>query len=82
MLTNYIQAAMSYAKYEILEDDGTFYGAIPDCPGVWASEETLEACRDELRSCLEDWILVRISDHLPLPLINGIDLNPSQQEVA
>lgn len=82
MITEYIQAAMHRAKYSILEDDGTFYGAIPDCRGVWASEETLEACRDELRSVLEDWILVRISDHLPLPLIDGIDLNPSQQEVA
>lgn len=82
MLTDYIQAAMSYAKYEILKDDGTFYGAIPNCPGVWASEETLIRCRDELRACLEDWILVRVSDHLPLPLIDGIDLNSSQQEVA
>jgi predicted RNase H-like HicB family nuclease len=82
MLTDYIKAAMTYAKYEILEDDGTFYGAIPDCPGVWASEETQDACRDELQSVLEDWILVRISDHLPLPIIAQIDLNPSQQEVA
>lgn len=72
---------MTYAKYEILEDDG-FYGAIPNCPGVWASEETLEACRDELQSVLEDWILVRISDRLPLPIIDEINLNPSQQEVA
>ena len=82
MLIDYIRAAMTYAKYEILEDDGTFYGTIPNCPGVWASEETLEACRDELQSVLEDWILVRISDRLPLPIINEINLNPSQQEVA
>lgn len=82
MLTEYIQAAMSRAKYEILEDDQTFYGFIPECLGVWANEETLEACRDELQSVLEDWILVRISDRLPLPVMDGLDLNYSHQEVA
>ena len=81
MLIDYIRAAMTYAKYEILED-GAFYGAISNCPGVWASEETLEACRNELQSVLEDWILVRISDHLSLPVIDEINLNPSQQDVA
>ena len=80
MLTEYIVAAMHKAKYEILEDDGTFYGHIPECRGVWANADTLEACREELQSVLEDWILVRIGDHLQLPIIDGIDLNLKQQE--
>jgi len=46
MLTKYIQAAMQRAHYEILEDDGTSYGSIPDLPGVWANAATLETCRD------------------------------------
>lgn len=29
MLTSYIKAAMSQARYEILPDDGTYYGEIP-----------------------------------------------------
>src|SRR5438309_12030802 len=29
MLTEYLQAAMRRAKYEILADDGSFYGEIP-----------------------------------------------------
>jgi hypothetical protein len=29
MLTEYIEAAMRKAKYEILSDDNTFYGHIP-----------------------------------------------------
>ena len=57
MLTRYIQAAMRQAAYEILED-GSFYGSIPGFPGLWANEATLEACREELQSALEDWILV------------------------
>lgn len=83
MLTKYIEAAMHRATYEILEDDKTYFGSIPDCQGVWANEDTLEACRDELESVLGDWILVKVSDHSPLPVIDGIDLNiHEQQEVA
>jgi predicted RNase H-like HicB family nuclease len=81
MLTNYIQAAMRRATYELL-GDGTFYGEIPGFQGVWANAATLEACREELQSALEDWMLVRISDRLPLPVVDGIDLNPQPQEVA
>ena len=74
MLKDYLQAAMRRAKYEILEDDGTFYGHIPKCPGVWANEPTLEACRDELESVLEDWILLGIHLHHTIPPIDGIDI--------
>ncbi len=74
MLTDYIRAAMHRAKYEILEDDGTFYGEIPGFQGVWANAKTLEACRDELESVLQDWILFRVSKGLSLPIVEGIDL--------
>ena len=73
MLTQYIQAAMRHAKYEILED-GSFYGEIPELQGVWANEPTLEACREELQSVLEDWILFRVANHLPIPAIDGLEL--------
>jgi hypothetical protein len=49
MLREYVQAAMSHAKYEILPDDGSCYGEIPECRGVYANAATLEACREELR---------------------------------
>jgi predicted RNase H-like HicB family nuclease len=56
MLTAYIRAAMDRAAYEIVEDDGSFYGAIPAIPGVWANAKTLEGCREELESVLEGWL--------------------------
>jgi predicted RNase H-like HicB family nuclease len=61
MLTDYIRAAMHRARYEILLDDGTFYGEIPGFDGVYANADTLEACREELREVLEEWILLRAS---------------------
>ena len=74
MLTNYIRAAMHQARYEILLDDGTFYGEIPGFNGVYANADTLEACREELEEVLEEWILFRVSRQLPLPVVEGIEL--------
>ncbi len=74
MLTSYIRAAMHRAKYEILPDDGTFYGEIPGFQGVYANAGTLEECRDELEAVLEEWILFRVSRNLPLPVVDNIEL--------
>ena len=74
VLTEYVEKAMAQAIYKELED-GTFVGRIPGCKGVIAFGSTLEECKEELRSTLEDWILVglRLGHHLPV--IAGIDLN-------
>jgi predicted RNase H-like HicB family nuclease len=77
MLTDYIQAAMQQAVYEQLDDDGSIYAEIPVCQGVWANEATHEQCREELRSVLEGWILLGIYHHHSLPIVNGIDINPT-----
>ena len=36
ILTGYIQAAMRQARYEVLPEDGTYYGEIDGFQGVWA----------------------------------------------
>ncbi len=64
---------MKKAQYEILEDH-TFYGEIPGFEGVYANESTLEDCRDELESVLEDWILFSLTQQLPLPVVDGVKL--------
>jgi len=74
MLTEYIEAAMRKAKYEILSDDNTFYGYIPGFDGVYSNAEGLETCRSELKEVLEEWIMLGISRHAPLPTVDGIRL--------
>jgi len=74
MLTEYLEAAMRGASYEILPDDNTFYGELSGFDGVYANSDNLETCRSELKEVLEEWILLSISRHLPLPIIDGIDL--------
>ena len=72
MLSEYLRAAMRHAKYELLSDDGSFYGAIPDFQGVYANQATLEACREQLEEVLEDWVLFRVSRNLELPVVDGL----------
>lgn len=74
MLTNYIRATMHRARYQVLPDDGSFYGEIPGFPGVWANAPTLEACRDALRAVLEEWIVVGLRLDHRLPVVDGLSL--------
>jgi len=74
ILTAFVETAMHEARYKMLED-GTFFGEIPSCPGVWANEKTLELCRDVLREVLEEWLISKLRDGDFIPTIGGIDLN-------
>jgi predicted RNase H-like HicB family nuclease len=78
MLQKYIRTAMGKAHYEILPDDGTFYGEIPGFQGVFANGATLEACREQLEEVLEEWILLSVSKKLPVPVVDGIELKVSE----
>jgi predicted RNase H-like HicB family nuclease len=79
MLAEYIDKAMEQAVYEIIEDEGTYWGEIPGLQGVWAHDATLEGCRRELREALSDWIALRLRMGLSIPIVAGIDLNQLTQ---
>ena len=76
-LSAYIEAALELARYDKLAD-GTFAGEIPRLKGVAAFGGTLRECENELRSVLEDWILVGLKLGHKLPVLAGIDLNKVQ----
>ena len=82
ILSEYLGQAMAQAVYDKLED-GTFAGRIPSCKGVVAFGATLRECEDQLRSTLEDWILVGLKLGHSLPVIGSIDLNkePTREPV-
>lgn len=82
ILSEYLDQAMAQAVYDKLED-GTFTGRIPPCKGVVTFGATLRECQEELRSTLEDWILVGMKLGHALPLIGGVDLNkePTREPV-
>ncbi len=61
MLKEFIDEKITKAKFEVLED-GTYYGEIPGYRGVWANDKTLKACKEELKSVFEEWILLTLRD--------------------
>ncbi|MCU0241572.1 MAG: type II toxin-antitoxin system HicB family antitoxin [Vicinamibacteria bacterium] len=74
MLSEYFDAAMRNAVYELLSEERLFYAEIPGFEGVYASHANLEGCRGELREVLEEWVLLRVSRQLPLPVVDGREL--------
>ena len=82
VLSDYVGEALGQAAFEKLED-GSYAGRISPCPGVVAFGTSLLECENELRSTLEDWILIGLQLKHPLPVIAGIDLNkgPAREPV-
>jgi predicted RNase H-like HicB family nuclease len=74
VLSEYTENALERAEYEKMEDN-SYSGSIPVCPGVVAFSSSLRDCERELRSVLEDWLLLGLKLGHILPVIGGIDLN-------
>ena len=69
LITEYIEAALSRAKYEIIEDEESYYGEVPELEGVWATGKTLEECRHNLAEVIDGWLVVRLKRGLLIPSI-------------
>lgn len=73
---------MDSAHHEKLEDDGTYYGEISACPGVYANAPTLQECRKELEEVLDQWLLLRVHRNLSIPEIRGTSIKIAQNAAA
>ncbi len=83
MISEYINAALKNAHCEIIEDEEPYYGEIPELKGIWVTGKTLEECRGNLTENLEGWILVRNSQGMDIPAINGyMVITPKEMKVA
>ena len=69
MFTDYIEAALAQAKYEIIEDEEPYYGEVPGLAGVWSTGKTLEECRKNLAEVIDGWIVIRLKKGLSIPKI-------------
>jgi len=81
MLLKYIQAALDRAAYEIIDDEEPYYGEISALQGVWANGKTLEECRRNLGEVVEDWLLLSIARHLPIPPLGEIQVRIPEETV-
>ena len=81
MLTRYIDAALRKAEYKRLPDK-TWFAEVPGFEGVWANGSTVEEARSEVREVLEEWLILKIRDGDPLPMVDGIEIKIVEQAVA
>jgi len=81
MIIEYCQKAMDKADYKKLEDD-TWFAEVPGLRGVWANGKTVEKCRKELVTVLEEWIILKLRDDDPIPEIDGFTIQIKQSAVA
>ena len=83
MIVEYIEAAMSEAEYQIIDDEESYYGEVPALAGVWATGKTLEDCRKQLAEVIDGWIIVRLSKGLPITPIGNCKIEePGRIEVS
>ena len=79
MLTEYVAVALGKPRQEMVDDDDPFYGEIPDLKGVWSSGKTLEECRQNLKEVVEGWILLSIKQSLPIPSLDGVEIQELEE---
>ena len=77
MLSQYMGRALERATYKQL-DDRTWFAEILGFTGVWANAPTVEACRSKLLETLEEWLLLKLHDGDPIPVIDGIELKTAE----
>ena len=81
MFSEYIRAALSRAKYDSLED-GSYMATVAGLPGVIATGETIENCRDDLIEVIEEWVAIRLQRGFAIPAIDGHTIDVSGEPMA
>jgi predicted RNase H-like HicB family nuclease len=70
-LNEYLDAAVSTARFEKIEKGKKFYAEVPDFQGVWAEGRTREAAEKTLREVLKGWIELELERGRVLPDVKG-----------
>jgi predicted RNase H-like HicB family nuclease len=81
MIIEYCQKALEKAEYKKLEDD-TWFAEIPGFRGVWADGKSVEECRKELMTVLEEWLILKLRDKDPIPTVDGLKVEIRELAVA
>jgi predicted RNase H-like HicB family nuclease len=70
MIRTYLDHALRRASYSRLED-GSWCAEVRGLRGVIATGDTVEACRADLESVVEGWIILRVAKGLSIPPLDG-----------
>ena len=81
MFSEYTQAALKRAKYEILESS-SYMASVEGLPGVIATGNNIEECREDLIEVIEEWVTIRLQRGLDIPALDGHTIGVSQEPMA
>ncbi len=79
MIVEYIEAVLKRAHYEIIDDEEPYYGEVKRLKGLWATGKTLEECRNNLKEVIEGWIIISLKRNLPIPVLDGIEIQKAHK---
>ena len=82
MLIEYIEESLNRAHYDMIDDEEPFYGEVKELKGVWATGNTLDECRKNLRDVIEGWILVSIKKGLKIPKLGNMEIKEVKENAA
>ena len=74
MILKYIAKALERAQFERLED-GSICATVPGLRGVIALGPDRRVCRKQLTEVIEEWVLVRVSQGLSIPKLDGVGVH-------
>jgi predicted RNase H-like HicB family nuclease len=74
VILKYIAKALDRARFERL-DDGSVCATVPGLRGVIALGSDRRTCRQQLTEVIEEWILVRVSQGLSVPKLDGVGVH-------
>jgi len=77
IVEDYIRAALPRVKFRVLPEGGV-EAWIPECGGVIASGDATRECVDDLIDRLQEWIAVGIENGFHIAVLDGVDLNTSE----
>jgi len=78
MFSEYVQAALALAEYEVI-DDGKFCATVPGLRGVIGTGKTIEECRADLIEATEGWIALGQRLGMAIPSIGGQTIEVSME---
>ena len=74
MILEYLHKAVASAQREKMED-GRYFATISGFTELWAEGGTRKECLAELRSTLEEWLIIALRNDEDLPDFEGLSLN-------
>ena len=81
MIIEYCKKVIERAEYKKLVD-GSWFAEIPGFQGVWANGDSVEQCRNELVTVLEEWLLLKVRDGDSVPEVAGLKVEIREVAVA